>query len=114
MARRVALKIGYQGHFTTVTRSIPEDEPLPWDADTQLRVVGQPVPRIDARQKVTGQATKTRELRLPDMLYGVNIRSPYAAARTRRVTRRGQCGFGSSPARLWSAWTRPCGPTPRW
>ena len=44
MARSVELKIGYQGHFTTVTRSIPEDEPPPWDADSQLRVVGRPVP----------------------------------------------------------------------
>ena len=85
MARSVALKIGYQGHFTTVTRSIPEDEPLPWDADTPLRVVGQPVPRIDARQKVTGRATYTRDLRLPGMLYGVIIRSPYAAAEVEAV-----------------------------
>ncbi len=80
MARSVRLKIGYQDHFTTVTRSIPDDEPQPWDADTQLRVVGQAVPRVDARGKVTGRATYTRDIRLPGMLYGVIIRSPYAAA----------------------------------
>ena len=85
MARDVELKIGYQDHFTTVTRSIPDDEPLPWDADTALRVVGKPVPRVDARDKVTGQAKYTRDVRLPGMLYGVIVRSPYAAAEIRSV-----------------------------
>ena len=80
MARSVTLKIGYQDHFTTVTRSVPDDEPQPWDADTQLRVVGRAVPRIDARDKVTGRAVYTRDIHLPGMLYGVIIRSSYAAA----------------------------------
>lgn len=85
MARELALKIGYQDHFTTVTRSVPDDEPQPWEADTELRVVGKPVPRVDAREKVTGQAKYTRDIRLPGMLYGVIVRSPYAAAEVRSV-----------------------------
>ncbi len=85
MARDVELKIGYQDHFTTVTRSIPEDEPPPWDADTLLHVVGKPVPRVDARDKVTGKAKYTHDIALPGMLYGVIVRSPYAAAEVRGV-----------------------------
>ena len=85
MARDVELKIGYQDHFTTVTRSIPDDEPAPWDADTELRVVGKPVSRLDALQKVTGQAKYTHDAHLPGMLYGVIVRSPYAAAEVRSV-----------------------------
>src|SRR5262249_17752143 len=42
--------------------------------------VGKPVPRLEARDKVTGQAKYTRDLKLPGMLYGVIVRSPYPAA----------------------------------
>ena len=85
MARDVTLKVGYHEHFSTITRSVPDDEPPPWDAATPLNVVGKPVPRVDARDKVTGKAQYTRDIRLPGMLYGVIVRSPYAAAEIRSV-----------------------------
>ncbi len=85
MARDVTLKVGYHEHFSTITRSVPDDEPPPWDAATPLNVVGKPVPRVDARDKVTGKAKYTRDIRLPGMLYGVIVRSPYAAAEIRSV-----------------------------
>lgn len=44
-------------------------------------VVGKPVPRVDAWDKVTGQAAFTTDLRLPRMLYGKILRSPYSHAR---------------------------------
>ena len=80
MARKVTLRVGYQNNLSSETRTIPDDEPLPWDAATELRVVGKPVPRVDARAKVTGQAKYTHDVKLPGMLYGVIVRSPYAAA----------------------------------
>jgi xanthine dehydrogenase YagR molybdenum-binding subunit len=85
MAREVELTIGYDDKLTTVKRTIPDDEPPPWDAKSALRVVGKPVPRVDARDKVTGKAKYTRDLKLPTMLYGVIIRSPYPAAQIRKV-----------------------------
>ena len=85
MARDVTLQVGYHEHFSTITRSVPDDEPPPWDAATPLNVVGKPVPRVDARDKVTGKAQYTRDIRLPGMLYGVIVRSPYAAAEIRSV-----------------------------
>jgi xanthine dehydrogenase YagR molybdenum-binding subunit len=85
MAREVELKVGYKDQLTTVKRTIPDDEPPPWDAASELRVVGKPVPRVDARDKVTGKARYTRDLKLPGMLYGVIVRSPYAAAQIRKV-----------------------------
>lgn len=36
MAREVELTIGYKNQLTTVKRSIPEDEPPPWDANSTL------------------------------------------------------------------------------
>lgn len=85
MAREVELTIGYDDKLTTVKRTIPDDEPPPWDAKSALRVVGKPLPRVDAHDKVTGKAKYTRDLKLPGMLYGVIVRSPHPAARIRAV-----------------------------
>ncbi len=44
-------------------------------------VVGKPLPRVDGVSKATGQAKFTEDLRLPGMLYGKILRSPYPHAR---------------------------------
>src|SRR3989442_1296361 len=85
MAREVKLTVGDDDPLTTATATIPDDEPPPWDATSALRVVGRPVPRVDAPDKVTGKAKYTRDLKLPGMLYGVIVRSPHATARIREV-----------------------------
>ena len=36
----------------------------------ELRVVGKPITRVDAEEKVTGKAVYGYDLVLPDMLYG--------------------------------------------
>jgi CO/xanthine dehydrogenase Mo-binding subunit len=50
-----------------------------------LRVVGHPVPRIDALEKVTGRARYVTDLTVPGMAHAKVLRSPYAHARVRRV-----------------------------
>jgi len=50
-----------------------------------LRVVGHPVPRVDAIEKVTGRARYVTDLTLPGMAHAKVLRSPYAHARVRRV-----------------------------
>jgi CO/xanthine dehydrogenase Mo-binding subunit len=50
-----------------------------------LRVVGQPVPRVDALEKVTGRARYVTDLTLPGMAHAKVLRSPYAHARVTRV-----------------------------
>jgi len=47
--------------------------------------VGKSVPRIDARQKVAGEATYVFDLRLPGMLVGKMLRSPHAHARIVKI-----------------------------
>ena len=47
--------------------------------------VGKSVPRIDARQKVTGEATYVFDLKLSGMLVGRMLRSPHAHARIVRI-----------------------------
>ncbi|HYS16479.1 MAG TPA: xanthine dehydrogenase family protein molybdopterin-binding subunit [Candidatus Binatia bacterium] len=50
-----------------------------------LRVVGHPVSRVDALEKVTGRARYVTDLALPGMAHAKVLRSPYAHARVRRV-----------------------------
>lgn len=50
-----------------------------------LRTVGHPTDRIDARQRVTGKATYTGDIRIPGMLYARVLRSPHPHARIRRI-----------------------------
>jgi 4-hydroxybenzoyl-CoA reductase subunit alpha len=48
-------------------------------------IIGASIPRLDARQKVTGQAIFTDDLTLPGMLYGAILRSPVPHARIKRI-----------------------------
>ena len=50
-----------------------------------MNTVGHDMPRIDAVERVTGQATYTRDVRLPDMLFARVLRSPHPHARIRGV-----------------------------
>ena len=47
----------------------------------QLTVVGKPVTRVDAQEKVTGEAVYGYDLVLPDMVYGKVLFSPKAHAK---------------------------------
>ena len=48
---------------------------------TELRFVGQSVPRVDGPAKVTGRAQYTEDIRLPGILVGRILRSPHPHAR---------------------------------
>ncbi len=51
----------------------------------QLKVVGEPVTRVDAVEKVTGQAVYGYDLVLPNMLYGKTLFSPKAHAKIKKI-----------------------------
>ncbi|MBS0574962.1 MAG: molybdopterin-dependent oxidoreductase [Proteobacteria bacterium] len=48
-------------------------------------LIGSPQPQLDARDKVSGRALYTDDLRLPDCLHALILRSPHASARIRRL-----------------------------
>jgi len=50
-----------------------------------LKTVGHATPRIDALERVTGKAMYTRDVSLPDMLYGAILRSPHPHARIKSI-----------------------------
>ena len=66
--------------------AVIEDEGVPaWDAETALTIVGQPHPRLEGREKVTGRARYASDVRLPGQLYARVLRSPHPHARVRGI-----------------------------
>jgi len=55
---------------------------------SELSVIGQRVPRVDAKEKVTGQAKYAADYSLPDMLWCKLLRSPYPHARILNIDTR--------------------------
>jgi carbon-monoxide dehydrogenase large subunit len=51
----------------------------------ELTVIGKPVTRVDANEKVTGQIVYGYDLVLPNMLYGKTLFSPKAHAKIRKI-----------------------------
>ena len=52
---------------------------------SEYTIVGKPLPRVDAREKITGAARFTADVRLPGMLHAKILRSPVPHARILRV-----------------------------
>ena len=77
--------VGLPGALAAKERKAAPDEPQAWDGSAKLRVVGQPTPRIDGPEKVTGRARYSFDVQLPGMLYAAVVRSPYAHARITSV-----------------------------
>ena len=50
-----------------------------------MRVIGQPTPRIDAAERVSGRATYTRDVYLDGMLFAQVLRSPHPHARIKSI-----------------------------
>lgn len=57
------------------TLAVPE-QPAPLKAGSDLRYIGKPMPRVDLRAKVLGQAIYGIDVRLPGMLYGAVAHPP--------------------------------------
>lgn len=79
--RFVATKVEVEGREETRVVELPDFEPAPWTAHTELEVVGQCVPRMDALEKVTGRAVYTADVRRGAMLYAAIVRAPVAHGR---------------------------------
>jgi CO/xanthine dehydrogenase Mo-binding subunit len=62
--------------------SPPDDKMQPW-GDT--KIVGKPLPRVDAYERVSGKAEYTYDIILPDMVYGAILRCPHAHALVKSV-----------------------------
>jgi CO/xanthine dehydrogenase Mo-binding subunit len=52
---------------------------------TELKVVGKRLPRVDAKERVTGEAVYPADLALPGMVHAKLLRSPHAHARIEHI-----------------------------
>lgn len=65
---------------------VPETpEPVPVDPWSETRIIGKPLPRIDAYERVSGTAVYPYDVTLPDMLHAAVLRCPHAHAIVTRV-----------------------------
>ncbi len=71
--------------LSEVERQIPAEEPPPLPPNAELSTIGKPVPRQNARAKVTGATRYTVDIKLPGMLYAKVLRSPHPHAQVRSV-----------------------------
>ena len=81
MPRIEKTEVEFEGQVTQREIIVEEEGIAPWDEGAQLRVVGQPVRRVDGPARVTGQAVYTTDVRLPGQLTAKVLRSPHAHAR---------------------------------
>ncbi len=83
--RFITTTIEVEGREETKVVEIPDRTLRPWDAEEQLDVVGKPVPRVDAREKVTGAAVYTADRWAPGMLHAVLVRSTIPRGRAKSI-----------------------------
>ena len=76
--RFVTTVVEVEGRSETKVVELPDVEPEPWSTDAQLSIVGARIPRVDAREKVTGRARFTVDLQRPGMLHVAFVRAPIA------------------------------------
>lgn len=68
---------------TPLTGAVPDEVPLM--PEPRRRYAGQPMPRVEARDIVTGRATFVADVRLPGMLRGAMVRPPGRGAKLRSL-----------------------------
>jgi xanthine dehydrogenase YagR molybdenum-binding subunit len=83
--RIVTTHLEFEGQVEEKRVVIEGEEPPVWGQDAELRLVGKPTPRVDARERVSGAARYSYDVQLPGMLYGATLRSPHPHARVARV-----------------------------
>jgi xanthine dehydrogenase YagR molybdenum-binding subunit len=80
MAKRfVTTKVEVEGREETKVVELPTREPEPWGNDASLHIVGRRDKRMDALEKVTGEAEYTTDVQLAGMLHVAFARAGVAA-----------------------------------
>jgi xanthine dehydrogenase YagR molybdenum-binding subunit len=85
MVKVIKTKVEIEGRIHEETVVVDGEEPAPWEDDREFSVVGKPVNRIDAPERVTGAAKYTYDVHPAGMLQAAVLRSPHPHARIFRV-----------------------------
>ncbi len=79
--RIVTTHLEFEGEVEEKRVVLEGEEPPVWGDEAELHVVGKPMPRVDARERVSGAARYSYDIQLPGLLYGATLRSPHPHAR---------------------------------
>jgi len=82
----ITIKVNQQGTGEDARIELVEEDHTPsWPADASLAVVGAGHSRLEGREKVTGRAQYTYDVRQPRQIYALVLRSPHPHARITRI-----------------------------
>jgi CO/xanthine dehydrogenase Mo-binding subunit len=84
VARLIKTEKEVEGRYEDVWLVVEEDPLEQWPAGART-IVGQETTRVDAPQRVRGEARFTADLQFPGMLHTAVLRSPHAHARVKRI-----------------------------
>ncbi len=82
MMKREEAKLYYVQGLPVPETPKPRQDPKPWK---ETEVIGKPMPRVDAYERVSGSAVYPSDTSLPDMLYGAILRCPHPHAKVKGV-----------------------------
>jgi len=86
MARKIVKsRFFFEEDYVEGMAEVPQEAQEAWGPDAKLSVVGQPTPRIDGYDKVSGTAVYTYDKLLPRMVIGKILRCPYPNARIKSI-----------------------------
>ncbi|MGE5401062.1 MAG: xanthine dehydrogenase family protein molybdopterin-binding subunit [Ignavibacteriales bacterium] len=86
MARKIVKSKFFQEQdFIETIAEVPVDKLKSWGPNKELKVVGKPVPRIDAYDKLSGGAVYTFDVDLPGMVHAKILRSPLPHAKIKNI-----------------------------
>jgi xanthine dehydrogenase YagR molybdenum-binding subunit len=84
VARLIRTEKEVEGRFTEQWLVVEEDALDQWPEGPR-EIVGRPAAKVDGRERATGRARYTADVRLPGMLHAALLRSPHPHARARRI-----------------------------
>jgi CO/xanthine dehydrogenase Mo-binding subunit len=84
VARLIKTEKEVEGRYEDVWLVVEEDPLEQWPAGART-IVGQETTRVDAPQRVRGEARYTADLKFPGMLHTAVLRSPHAHARVKSI-----------------------------
>ena len=83
--RKIKVPKVVNGLETMVEIEVDDNAGPDWGDRSKMRLLNHHIPRVDGPEKVTGAAKYSHDIRLPGMVYGRILASPYAAAKITRL-----------------------------
>src|SRR3954447_12242851 len=81
MVKVVTTSVEIEGRVHQEMVVVEGEEPQPWEQGADLRIVGSAQSRVDGRERVSGTAKYSFDIKLPGMLYAAVARCPHPRAR---------------------------------